>query len=59
MQAKNHEIYYTLFVIFKPYYTPNCISIKERKKERKNLAFKWQIPLGSTIFIAIAKSFST
>jgi hypothetical protein len=32
MQAKNHEINYTLFVIFKPYYTPNCILIKERKK---------------------------
>jgi hypothetical protein len=34
MQAKNHEIYYTLFIIFKPYYTPNCILITKRKKER-------------------------
>jgi hypothetical protein len=33
MQGKNHEIYYTKFVIFKPYYTPSCILIKERKNE--------------------------
>jgi hypothetical protein len=35
IQAKNHEIYYTLFIIFKPYYyTANFnLIIKERKKE--------------------------